>query len=188
MKKLMMAGLMVAAATAFGGLKVGTVDMMLLVRNHPSYETNKKYLQETEKDYQKELEAMRTELETLQDEGRKLADELKNPMLAEAAKQKAEKSILDVQQRYVRRQQELRTAAVKKQQQLSDAEARMLKAQAEDLKARIGKFAEKKGYDLIVDSAAAIYAGKDLDVTDEILAAMNVDPKEARAKEKNEGK
>ena len=188
MKRLMIAGLMMAAATAFGGMKIGTVDMMLLVRNHPSYETNKKYLQDTEKDYQKELEAMKAEAESLQAEGLKRADELKNPMLAEAAKQKAEKELMDIQQRFVRKQQDLRNAAMKKQQQLGEAEAKLLKAQAEDLKTRIGKFADKEGYDLIVDSAAAIFASKGLDVTDEILKAMNVDPKEARAKEKNEGK
>ena len=188
MKKLMIAGLMVAATAAFGAMKVGTVDMTLLVRNHRSYESNKKYLQNTEKKYQQELDAMKTELDELQEEGRKLADELRNPMLAEAAKQKAEKSIVDIQQRFVRKQQELRTAAMKKQQQLGEAEAGMLKVQAEDLKAQIAKFAEKAGYDLIVDSAATLYAGKGLDVTDEILKAMDVDPKEARAKEKNEGK
>ena len=34
MKKLVMAGMALAAATAFGDLKVGVVDMMVLVRNH----------------------------------------------------------------------------------------------------------------------------------------------------------
>lgn len=188
MKKCMMMGALMAAVTAFGGMKVGTVDMMLLVKNHPNYESNKKLLLSTEKDYQKELDAGKAELESLMDEARKLADELKNPMLTEAAKQKNAQEIEALQQRGLRKQQQLRTDAMKSQQRLTDLEAKLLKAQAEDLKARIAKFADKEDYDLIVDAAAAIFATEKLDVTDAILKGMGVDPKAARAKEANEGK
>ena len=47
---------------------------------------------------------------------------------------------------------------------------------------------QKNGYDLILDSAAAIFHSKDLDVTDAVLTEMGVDPKAAREKMKNEGK
>ena len=57
MKRVMFAGLMMAAATTFGAMKVATVDVGLLVRNHPNYESNKKVLIGTERDYQKELDA-----------------------------------------------------------------------------------------------------------------------------------
>ena len=53
MKKLIFA-MAVAAATATGAfaeLKIGTVDLMLLVRNHPSYESNKTLLTATDKDF-----------------------------------------------------------------------------------------------------------------------------------------
>ena len=188
MKKCVVMGALALCAAAFGGTKIGTVDMMLLVRNHPSYDANKKLLQGTEKDSQKELDGMKAALDEIQEEGRKLADELKNPMLSEAAKKTAENKIMDVQQRFIRKQQELRNEAMKSQQRLSELEARLLKAQAEDLKARIRKFADKEDYDLIVDSAAALFAQKDLDVTDEILKSMDVDPKVARAKESDESK
>ena len=74
------------------------------------------------------------------------------------------------------------------QEALSKLEARLLKSQAEDLKKRIARFAEREDYDLVMDSAAALWAKSDLDVTDEILKDMNVDPKAARAKDKDEGK
>ena len=51
MKKMMLGMMALCAATAFGDLKIGTVDMMVLVRNHKSYDTNKKMLQDSEKDY-----------------------------------------------------------------------------------------------------------------------------------------
>ncbi len=188
MKKIAAIAIMSLAASLYADIKVGTVDMMLLVRNHPSYESNRDYLRSTERDYQKNLDAMQSVLEDLQDEGQKLAEELKNPMLSESAKQKAEKEIMDVQRRYVKQQQDLRKKAMENQQQLSEAEARLLKSQADDLKKRITKFAEANGYDLVLDGAAAVYHSSALDVTDAILKDMGVDPKEARAKEQNEGK
>ncbi len=186
MKKTIVAGMALAVATAFGEVKVGVVDMMVLVRNHPSYETNKNTLMTTEKDYQKRLDGLKAELEEIQAEGKKLADEYRSPMLAQSAKAKIEKDLGDVQAKFMAAQQKLRNESLRNQQELSDLEARLLKAQAEDLKKRIALFAEKNGYDLVVDAAAALYSRKGLDVTDEILKTMNVDPK--KAKEKDESK
>ena len=47
MKKIMLAAVLAAAVTAFGDLKIGTVDMFILVRNHASYESNKELLKST---------------------------------------------------------------------------------------------------------------------------------------------
>ncbi|MGN0854966.1 MAG: OmpH family outer membrane protein [Kiritimatiellia bacterium] len=186
MKRLMLVGAMMAMMPVIGEMKVGTVDMMLLVRNHPSYEVNKNMLMSTEKDYQKRLDGLKSELDSIQEEGKKLADEYRNPMLAQSVKTKIEGDIATVQQKFMAAQQKLRSEAMRNQQELSDLEARLLKAQAEDLKARIATFAEKNGYDLVIDASAALFARKSLDVTDEVLRSMNVDPKKAR--EKNEGK
>lgn len=183
-----MMGVLAIAATAFAEIKIGTVDMMTLVRNHPNYQSNKDLLMSTEKDYQKRMDAMKAELESIQEEGKKLADEYRNPMLAQAAKTKIENDIGAVQGRFMAQQQKLRNEAMRNQQDLSDLEARLLKAQAEDLKKRIAAFAEKNGYDFVIDSSAAIYSKKTADVTDSVLKEMGVDPKAAKAKEKDESK
>ena len=86
------------------------------------------------------------------------------------------------------KQQKLRSEAMHNQQELSDLEARLLKTQAADLKKRIAEFADKNGYDLVIDASAAIFSKKSYDVTPQVLKAMGVDPKAAAAKEKNEGK
>ena len=188
MKKTIVVAAAMIGAAAFGDLKVGTVDMMALVKNHPSYETNKNLLQSTEKDYQRKLDDLKGELEGLQDEGKKLSDELRNPMLAATAKTKIENDLAKIQEKFLSRQQQLRSAAMRNQQELADLEARLLKAQAADLKKRIAEFADKEGYDLVIDSSAAIFAKKSYDVTPQVLKAMGVDPKVALAKEKDEGK
>lgn len=188
MKKLMIAGLMVAATAAFGAMKIATVDVGLLVRNHPNYEANKKVLLGTERDYQKELDAAKAELDAMVEEGRKLAADMQTPMLSEEAKQKNAKEIEELQRRAMSKQQKLRADAMQSQKRLAELEAKLLKGQADDIKARIARFAEKEGYDLVLESAAAVYSTGSLDVTDEILKDMGVDPKKARAKVEDEGK
>ena len=188
MKKMMLGIVALCAATAFGDMKIGTVDMMVLVRNHKSYDTNKKMLQDSEKDYQKELDYMKSELDSLQDEGKKIADQGRNPMLSQAQKDKIEKELLEIQNKYVAGQQKLRTKAMESQQKLQEFEGRLLKTTTEDIRAVVNKFAGDNDYDLIIESTVTAFAKKSLDVTDDILKEMGIDPKYAKGREKNEGK
>ncbi len=188
MKKLLFLTALAFATVASADVKIGTVDMMALVRNHPNYESNKKLLTDTERDYQKRMDTLRAELEGIQNEGKKLADEYRNPMLAQAAKAKIEKDIAGVQTRFMNAQQKMRTEAMRNQQELAELEARLLKAQAEDIRTRVAKFADKNGYDFVFDASAAIYSKKASDVTDAVLKEMGVDPKVAKEKAANESK
>ena len=188
MKRLMVGIIALCAATAFGDIKIGTVDMMTLVRNHKSYDTNKKILQGSEKDYQKELDAMRSELDALQDEGKKIAEQGRNPMISQSQKDKIEKELLDIQNKFVAGQQKLRSKAMESQQKLQELESQLLKITTEDIRSVVNKFAEDNGYDLIVESTVTAFAKKSFDVTDGILKAMGVDPQYAKGREKDEGK
>ena len=188
MKKMMLGMMVLCAATAFGDMKIGTVDMMVLVRNHKSYDTNKKMLQDSEKKYQKELDSMKAELDALQEEGKKVADQGRNPMLAQAQKDKIEKELLDIQNKFVAGQQKLRTKARESQQKLQEFESMLLKSTTEDIRTVVNKFAEDNGYDLIVESTVTAFAKKSLDVTDSLLKEMGIDPKYAKGREKDEGK
>jgi Skp family chaperone for outer membrane proteins len=190
MKKIIAIAAVAVCASAFAELKIGTVDMMTLVRNHKSYETNKKLLQDAEKDYQKKLDAMRADIDAIQDEGKKIADQAKNPMLAQAQKDKIEKDLIEVQNRFVGAQQKLRSEAMESQQKLQEFETRLLKVTTDDIRAMVNKYAEKNGYDIIVESTVTAFAKKSLSVTDDLLKEMGVDPKNAKGKEKDkdEGK
>lgn len=193
MKKLMMALAMTAALGAFAEVKIATVDMTKLVKNHPSYAVNKATLTSAESDYQKQIDQLKNDCESIQTEGRKLASEAQNPMLAAAAKTDLEKKLMEVQERFLAAQQKLRDTAMSSQQRLSEMEGRLLKAQTDDILAKINAFAKSNGYDLVLDSGktvgvgalpSVLFAGDDLDVTDQILKALGVDP----AGVKNEGK
>ena len=190
MKKLIAVAAVALCATAFADIKIGTVDMMVLVRNHKSYDTNKKLLQDAERDYQKKLDAMKDSLDEIQAEGKKISDQGKNPMISQAAKDKIEKDLLEVQNRYIAAQQKLRTEAMDSQKKLQEFEARLLRIATDDIREVVNKFADKNGYDLIVESTVTAFAKKSLNVTDDLLKEMGVDPKEAkgREKDKDEGK
>ena len=186
MKKLMLAMAMTAAMAASAEMKFGTVDLMLLVKNHPNYDSNKTLLTSTDKDYQKKLEKIKSEGDSLQEEGKKLMDQMRNPMLTAKAKSDVEKQLGDIQQKLMGIEQRYRSEAVRCRQDLQDLEARLLRTTTDDLKKRIAKYAAANGYDLILDSNAAAYAVSTLDVTDTVLKDLGVDPKEAKGR--NEGK
>ena len=186
MKKLLFALTMAAAMSASAEMKLGTVDLMLLVKNHPNYESNKTLLTSTDKDYQKKLEGIKAEGDKVQDEGKKLMEQMRNPMLTAKAKSDVEKQLTDIQQQLMGIEQRYRSEAMRCRQDLQDLEGRLLKTTTDDLRKRIAKYASAKGYDLIIDKNATAYSVQTLDVTDEMLKELGVDPKEAKGRD--EGK
>lgn len=182
MKKLILFTALAAATTVFADLKIGTVDMMSLVRNHSSYEPNKKLLTETEKDYTKKLDAMKAELDEIQEEGKNMTEQLRNPLLSQGSKTKLEKDLMDIQNKFIAAQQRIRAEMLRSQQDLQDLEGRLLKATTEDLREKINAFAAANKYDLIVDITAAPFASEKLDVTPAILKSMGVDPENTAEK------
>ena len=186
MKNLVFALTLVAAMAASAELKLGTVDMMLLVKNHPNYESNKALLESTDKDYQKKLEVVKSEGDSLQAEGKKLMEQMRNPMLTAKAKADIEKQLGEIQQKLMGIEQRYRSEAMRCRQDLQDLEGRLLRTTTDDLRKRINKYAEANGFDLIIDQTAAAYAKKSFDVTDDLLKDLGVDPKNAKGRD--EGK
>lgn len=180
MKKLLIAFCVASVSVAALAIKVATVDMVILVKNHPAYDTNKTLLLNTEKDLRKKLEDMNKELAAIQEEGKKHAETLRNPMSSKKAKDDAEMALREIENRYMQQQQKVRAEMMRSQQELAQLEAGLLKAQSDDLKKRISKFADKNEYDLVIDSSAALYSKDSFNVTDAVLKEMGVDPAKAK--------
>lgn len=175
-----------AAMAATAEMKVGTVNMLLLVRNHPNYDSNKALLTSTDKDYQKKLEGVKSEGDKLQEEGKRLMEQMRNPMLTAKAKSDVEKQLGDIQQKLIGIEQRYRSEAMRCRQDLQDLEGRLLKTTTDDLRKRLTKYAGKNGYDFIYDATAVPYAKPEYDVTNEMLKELGVDPKDAKGRD--EGK
>ena len=182
MKKILMGIALAAAVCASADMKIGTVNMVDLVRLHPNHESNKALVKSTDKDYKAKLERQQESAKAIADEGKKVQADLMNPMLSASAKTAAQKKLEDVQRRFLAAQQELRSAAQHYQGELTDLETRLLKIETEDIRAKINAYAKANGYDIIADSTMLAFSRESIDVTDEILKAMNVDP--AKRKEK----
>ena len=179
MKKLILVAALAAAGHVFAETKIGVVDMMVLVRNHASYETNRKLLEGKDADSQKTIDDMRSQAESIEEEGRKLAESYRNPMLSAAAKAKIEKDMSLIQKRYISVQQNMREEAMRAQRELADFEARLLKVQMSDINEKIAAYAKANGYCAVFDRTAAAFAESSLDVTDGVLKEMGVDPSKA---------
>lgn len=182
MKKILMGIALAAAVCASADMKIGTVNMVDLVRLHPNHESNKALVKSTDKDYKAKLDRQQESAKAIADEGKKVQADLMNPMLSASAKAEAQKKLEDVQRRFLAAQQELRSAAQHYQGELTDLETRLLKIETEDIRAKINAYAKANGYDIIADSTMLAFSRESIDVTDEILKAMNVDP--AKRKEK----
>ena len=182
MKKILMGIALAAAVCASADMKIGTVNMVDLVRLHPNHESNKALVKSTDKDYKAKLDRQQESAKAIADEGKKVQADLMNPMLSASAKTEAQKKLEDVQRRFLAAQQELRSAAQHYQGELTDLETRLLKIETEDIRAKINAYAKANGYDIIADSTMLPFSRESIDVTDEILKAMNVDP--AKRKEK----
>ena len=191
MKKILFTVAFLVSGALFAQGKLAVVDMMVLLRNHSNYDTNKDLLLSTEKNCNKRVENFKKELLRVQEEGKKLAQEYRNPMLSATAKQKIEDNMTRVQQEYMDVQQRLRTEMLNAQREIQDLEALLLKKQTEDIRAKIATLAGNEGVELVMDRNAVLFNAKGIDLTDKVLTSMGVDPAKAinpREAEKNEGK
>lgn len=191
MKKLILA-LSVAAVAAVqaADLKIATVDVLVLVRNHPDYDRNERFMESKSKDLEAKGDMIKAEGETLQAEGKKLLDQLRNPMLNEKGKMEVEKKLQDLQQKLYQVEQRYRTEMLRGNQELQDDRTRLMKATTDDLRLKLKNFAEAHELDLILDTNVVAYSKDAFDVTDYVLKDMGVDPAKAKTKEqiKNESK
>ena len=119
---------------------------------------------------------------------------MQNPMLSASAKAEAQKKLDGMQQKVNAARQDLIRSEQSYRETMNDLETRLLKMETSDIRAKIAAYAKEKKLDLVIDSTMAAYAADALDVTDDILRAMKVDPAKRKAlmgkgkEKKSEGK
>lgn len=181
MKKLIVAMLAAVSFAVTADMKIGTINMVELVQLHPNHESNRTLVKATDKDYKAMLEKQQEALRELADEGKKAFEEMSNPMLSATAKAAIKQKVEGIQQKLLAGQQELRASAQRYQHDLTDLESRLLKIETDEIRAKVKEYAEKNGYDIIADATMLAFSKDSLDVTDEILKMMKVDPKKRKS-------
>lgn len=164
MKKLIFT-LLILMGTAFGASaqKFALVDMDYILKSIPAYEMANEQLSQLSQRWQKEVEAVAKEAETLyknyQNEMVFLTDEQKKKRETDIVAK--EKSAAELRQKYFGPEGEL----YKKRQSL-------MKPLQDDVYNAVKKVAEERGYQCIFDRASAddiIFASPRIDVSNEVL-------------------
>ena len=173
MKKLIACTCIALAMVAGAEVKLGVVNLEVLIKNHPSHASNKTLVKSTADDYRKKMETHQEQMKSLMEEGAKVQSDSRNPMLSAGAKADLQKKWEGIQRKAYAAQQEMRADDQRFQEELADLQQRLFKR---DVEAKIGEFAKSEGYDLIVDIAACGFAKPELEVTDAVLKRMGIDP------------
>lgn len=167
MKKLLIimtvaiAGVCTAAAQKFA-----MVDMEYILKNVPTYEMANEQLEQLSQRWQKEVEAIGKEAQTMYQSY--LADKVF--LTAEQAKKREEEIVAKEKEAT-----ELRMKYFGPEGELYKKRQNLLKPVQDDVYNAVKKVAEEKGYQAIFDRATAsdiIYASPRIDISNEVLAKL----------------
>jgi len=176
-----------AAAMVMAQEKTAVVNMVDLVRFHPSRERDRKLMQDTEKEFQTKLDKQRDRFEQLRDDYEKAVKEARNPALNEKARAEAEDKAMKHRDVLAEADRDLRAEMQKLQRELGDMDSRLLRQVTGDIREVLTKFSQENKYAIVLDGTTMAYFDPKLDVTDDVLKRMGVDPKlRKEAKEKAE--
>jgi len=183
----LMLAVVLAATMMLAQEKTAVVNMVDLVRFHPSRELFCKVTAATEKEFQAKLDKQRDRFEQLRDDYEKAVKEVRNPVLNEKAKAEAENKAMKHRDVLAEADRDLRQEMQKLQRELGDLDSRLLRQVTSDIREVLTKYAQETKYSIILDGTTMAYFDPKMDVTDEILKRMGVDPKiRKEAKEKAE--
>ncbi len=178
-----------AATMMMAQEKTAVVNMVDLVRFHPSRERDRKLMQDTEKEFQAKLDKQRDRFEQLRDAYDKIVKEARNPALNEKARAEAEDKAMKHRDVLTEADRDLRQEMQKLQHELGDLDTRLLRQVTGEIRETLTKYAQENKFSVIFDSTTLAYSDPKLDVTDDVLKRMGVDPKvrkEAKEKDKVE--
>lgn len=188
MKRVSLMMVAVLAATlVMAQEKTAVVNMVDLVRFHPSRERDRKLMQDTEKEFQTKLDKQRDRFEQLRDEYEKAVKEARNPALNDKARSEAEDKAMKHRDVLAEADRDLRQEMQKLQRELGDLDSRLLRQVTGDIRDVLSKYAQDGKFTLVLDGTTMAYFDPKLEVTDDVLKRMGVDPKVRKeAKEKAE--
>jgi outer membrane protein len=142
-------------------LKLGYVDLQKALTSVEDGKAAKAKLE-------KAVKAKQVEFDKMQDDLKKLKDELEQ----QAAIMKDDLKRQKIQD-YQRRLMELQEYYLGNQKELAEQEAKLTKPIFDRFEKILKKLGKDEGYTLIVEKAAAVYAAASIDVTDRLIREYN---------------
>ena len=182
MKKVGIAlAVVLAAMMSIAQEKTVVVNMIDLVRFHPSRERDRKLMENMEKDFQEKLDRRRERFEQLRDDLTKVEREARNPALSERARTEAETKVMRQREVVGEAENDLRQEFQNFQRQLADQDTRLLREVTNDIREKVTEYAKSNKITIVMDGSTLAYFDQKLDATDDVLKLMQVDPKVRKA-------
>lgn len=172
-----------ATAASAGELKIGIVDMEKLVKAHPNTEADRKYLEETAKEFGERRDEMRAQVEAAARAFEAAAKEARNPALGDKARQRLEDEARQKREEAVAAEKAYSDAMRDMQRQLSESQSRMLRRTYTELQAAVAAYARENGYTYISEApsgekanapSSVVYYDPSLDITKAIMDRLNL--------------
>lgn len=179
---LMLAGVLAGSAAWSAEAKTAVVDMGRVLKAFNETKAAESLLEKQKDEYEAEQKEMMAEREKLKKEFEVARDNARSKAISE----KERESKLDIAEEKLNALREcemkIRETTSSRQKELADQGMRMQRRIVTKLRGIIGKVAAEKQIDLVLDSAAVgisgvesvIYAGKALDITEDVIKVVNV--------------
>ena len=176
--------------TASAQQKIAVVDLEKLIRLHPNTAEDKKQLEATLKDYNKQKEQLQSVAASTRKAFEAAVREATNPALSEAAKQKAEAAALEKRQAALEADRNAAEEIRKLQRDLNAQELKMLKRTSDEIERAVAAYAKGNGIDLVLQlpsklspGTGVVYSKPEMDITAAIMELMGIPDEEPEEEE-----
>ena len=169
-------------ATAYSQQKAAVVDLEKLIRLHPNTDEDKKTLEATLKDFNKQKEQLQALAASTRKAFEDAAREATNPALSESARKKAETVALEKRQAALEAARGADEKMRELQRELNRQEMKMLRRTSDIIEQEIAAYAKEHGLDLVLQlpsrlsaGTGVVYSKPELDITGEIMTRLGIE-------------
>ena len=180
----------VLTGAAHAQQKIAVVDLEKLIRLHPNTAEDKKTLEATLKDFNKQKEQLQSLAASTRKAFEEAAREATNPALSESARKKAETVAMDKRQAALEAARGAEEKIRELQRELNKQEMKMLKRTSDIIERAIAAYARGNGYDLVLQlpsrlsaGTGVIYSKPEMDITVEIMKLLGIEEPEEEDEE-----
>ena len=174
MKKLIAIAMLAASAALYADTTIFVVDIAQVHKNYYKTKTVMELFQSAITSANAELKAMDDKVKALVEEAKKSEEKLKNPALAEAAKQEiVNKEIAPKAQEIQQIQASMAGIKRQAQEKLANQQKEVIAEHRKEIVKVIEKIAADKKADFVFEKSAAYFSKPTADITEDVIATLN---------------
>jgi len=163
------------------GMKIGIVDMNRVFAEYYKTKDADKVVNEQKEAAKKELETINNDYKKLLDNYQKLATEIKDPAIGEELRKKKQKEAQEVASKARALEREKKELSDRRQRMLLTEVDRKRKALIEEIQDVVGDMAKKKNYDIVFDKSGLgtrgipflLHSKDAVDFSEELIGVLN---------------